>query len=330
MASGSFSRPPLLSHLSPAAARACPDAPLIVAVIYHDAARPAFGDGTMLAIQRDPRSVAGSAAGATGLLPGRSAIAIWDLSNTHAPAAVLVCESAVQCCAFGPGTGGSAVVGGCQDGTLALWDTHTQKPLEHRTYSTAAATQTASTAAATIPVFLPAVTGSASGLASSHAVSVAKDGLPEAEAVVCVEALEPRTLGAGRGGHGHCTGSSVPWSGAAAQGRGFSVLAVSATATVAQWAVTVPGAGAGDGAAGGRLEAGIWDAASATPQSQPYASCAHLVFLVLVSVVKWGGTRPLLRLQGLHIQLALSRERGIWYTPGSNVPVLPDAVQLSM
>lgn len=262
LASCSIARPQLLSHLSPAAAQACPDAPLIVAIVYQDAARPAVDDGTMLAVQRDRSAAVGAAAGDVGSLPGRSAIVVWDLSDTRAPAAVLICESTVQCCAFGPGTGGSVVIGGCQDGTLGLWDTRT-KPHGHRACRTAGSKQTdrGTAAASTTPVFLPALTGSTSGLASSHAISLAKNGLQQAEAIVRMEALDPRNPAAGPGSNTHSGGDSVQRSGA--EWHSFSVLVVSATATVAQWAVTVPGAGAGAGAAGGAFEA-AWDSASAS------------------------------------------------------------------
>ena len=268
-ASGTFPRPQPLAHLSPTAVYACPDEPLLLAVVHTATPPSADTDGAMISVQRDGSGAPGAASG----VPGASAIAIWNLSDARAPAAILACESGVQCCAFAPGTAGAVVVGGCADGTLGLWDTRA-RPLHHATCG-APGPQQVGSAAAAVPVFLPARTASASGLASSHTMSSAQRVLSDAEGVVCIEALQPRTasqrppqaVGSGDGNHAAAE-VGMQRGDAPMEWLGVTLLVLSVAGTVAQWAVTVASAsGAAQGKAGGRgggFEA-TWDAPSAAP-----------------------------------------------------------------
>lgn len=266
-ASGTFPGPQPLAHLSPSAIYACPDEPLLLAVVHTATSPSADTDGAMIAVQRNGSGAPGVASG----VPGASAIAIWNLSDARAPAAILVCESGLRCCAFAPGTAGAVVVGGCADGTLGLWDTRA-RPLHHATCGAPGPQQAGSAA---VPVFLPARTASASGLASSHAMSSAQRVLSDAEGVVCIEALQPRTASQrppqahGRGDGNHAAAEVGMQRGEAPmEWLGVTLLVLSVAGTVAQWAVTVASAsGTARGEAwgcGSGFEA-TWDAPSASP-----------------------------------------------------------------
>ena len=243
--SGSLKKPELLKDMVARSAWSDPTNPAIVAVLYQEPHHPEVQDGTMLAVHRrtrEPldRANGGAAAGVRTL--GQSAVAMWDLSRPQTPRALLMCESAVQCCAFGPLSGGSVVICGCTDGTLCVWDTLAQADSHLASPATGSAAHVDA-----VPLFLPAGSSSSSGLAAPYAtLSPAQSGLDEAEAIAAVSTLEPQNGARCRQhGSGPHPGGTLP-----PRPVEFSVLVVSESGTVSQWVVTLPTAPHGPHAAG--------------------------------------------------------------------------------
>lgn len=237
-----------LAGMTPCSACCAPDNTLLVAVVYRDRSCPDAETGALLSVHRRSLEVAdgrgGVGAARATLLEGSSAVAVWDLSTPHLPRALLTCSGTVLCCAFAPRSGGSVVVCGCADGTLCLWDSRTRP---HR-YLPLPGAGSDRTAAANVPVHLPAAASSASGLASTQAAPAAAQAtLDSAEAIVRVVVLAPQQGGAVgchvEGGGGRQAAA------AALRCKDFTVLVLSASAIVSQWAVRVPapGAAASDG-----------------------------------------------------------------------------------
>eukprot|EP00892_Ulva_mutabilis_P008996 jgi/Ulvmu1/6469/UM003_0100.1 len=254
-ASGVLQPPAMLARMQASSACSPPDNPLLLAVVYLDTSHPDVEEGTMFEVHRRSRCTPspGADVDASGgsTAPGQSAVAVWDLSRPQCPRALLLCQGRVRCCTFGPRTSGAVVVAGCADGAVCVWDTQAQ-PHHYSPASPGAASRAAG--ARSVPIYLPATTNAAIGLASTDAALVAAwPALDDAESIVGVEALAAWGTvqdGGVNAGNECCGGSS--WQSAAVQPRAteFSVLALSASGNVSQWALRVSAAPGIAGSAG--------------------------------------------------------------------------------